>query len=293
LNKIVSLKSAGKNFPLILTFFFSGIVIDAVGQEFTAGFNIGGGISKVTYNRDEFREQNKTSLKPAYKAGLSLDLPLTNTFHLYSEYNYAMRGRKVQSDESGWTLNETHHYFEIPLLLNIRKTGQIKRLGPFEHIGPFTWTLGAGPNISYFMGGSGNLETSTLETDYKISFEGHESDFYYITFDPVKRWQWGLDINLGLIAPLANGNELFTSMKFTYGHTNLGNYDSSSMPILGFSDNLAHNYKILSLSVAYLFHFDLREFYRGKSTKGEKVKAKRVDTGPTKKGNNINKIYKK
>jgi hypothetical protein len=292
LNKIFSKKSLISFFSLLSLFIIPGIGNHVAAQEFTAGFNVGGGLSKVAYSRDEFRELFDTSLKPAFKGGLSLDLPLTNTFHLYSEYNYAMRGRNVQSEESGWTLDEIHHYIEIPVLLNIRKTGEIKKIGPFEHIGPFTWVLGAGPNISYFLGGSGTVKTNALETDYNISFGGDESDFNHITFDPVNRWQWGLDVHLGLISPLANGNELFTSLKFTYGHTNLGNYDSSSMPILGFSDNLAHSYKILSLSVAYLWHFDLREFYRGKSTKGEKVKAKRVDTGPTKKGNNINKIKK-
>jgi hypothetical protein len=258
-----------------------------------AGFNAGGGISTVTYDRKEFRDLFDPGMKPAFKGGLSLDLPLTNTFHLYSEYNYAMRGRKVTGEETGWTLNEVHHYFEIPVLLNIRKTGEIKKIGPFEHIGPFTWMLGAGPNISYFMGGSGVLQTYAMETDYEISFGGEEGDYHYITFDPVNRWQWGIDIQLGLSSPLANGNEFFTSLKFTYGHTNLGSYNGSTMPLLGFSDNLAHNYKILSFSIAYLFHFDLREFYKGKSTKGQKIKAKRIDTGPTKKGKNINKINNK
>jgi hypothetical protein len=65
------------------------------------------------------------------------------------------------------------------------------------------------------------------------------------------------------------------------------------MPILGFADNIAHNYKILTLSFAYLFDIDLRTFYKGKSTKGKKVKAKAIHSGPTKKGKNINKIQNK
>ncbi|MBS0000430.1 MAG: PorT family protein [Cyclobacteriaceae bacterium] len=290
MNKNFHIRPGEINVILIFLCLFPGIGPFAFAQEFSAGFNAGGGISTVTYSREEFRDQYNPGLKPAFKGGLSLNLPLTKTFHLYSEYNYAMRGRKVQALENEWTLNEIHQYIEIPVLLNIRKTGEIKKIGPVEQIGPFTWTLGVGPNISYLLGGSGTLETFALETDYKISFGGHESDFNYITFNPVKRWQWGLDIHLGLISPLVNGKELFTSLKFTYGHTNLGTYDGSNMPILGFTDNLAHNYKILTLSFAYLFHLDLRELYRGKSTKGKKVKAKRIDSSPAKKGNNINKI---
>jgi len=277
---------------LILISLF-GIHTSGNAQEFSAGFNAGGGLSQVTYSRKEFRDLYTSELKPTFKGGLSLNIPLTRSFELYSEYNYARRGRKVKAIENEWTMNEVHHFIEVPILFNLKRTGEIKKLGPFRQIGPFTWIIGAGPNISYFLGGSGTLETQARQTDYQISFGGHEGDYHYLTFDPVNRWQWGLDIHLALLSPLANGKELLTSLKFTYGHTNLGNFDGSNMPILGFSDNIAHNYKMLTLSFSYLFHIDLREFYRGKSTKGEKVKAKAIHSGPTKKGNNINKIKNK
>lgn len=278
---------------VLILILLSGIELITHAQEFSAGFNAGGGFSFVTYTRQEFKDMYSTKTKPGFKGGLSLNLPLTNSFNLYSEYNYTMRGRKVQAVENEWTMNEVHHYLEIPILFNIKRTGEIKKIGPFKQIGPFTWIIGAGPNISYLLGGSGTLETYARETDYKIAFNGHESDYHYLTFNPVNRWQWGIDIHLGLISPLANGKELFTSLKFTYGHTNLGSYDGSNMPILGFTDNIAHNYRIFTLSFAYLFHIDLREFYKGKSTKDKKVKAKAINTSPTKKGTNINKINKK
>ena len=278
---------------VLILILLSGIDSISFAQEFSAGFNVGGGLSYVTYTRQEFKNLYHSEMKPTFKGGLSLNIPLTNSFELYSEYNYAMRGRKVQAVENEWTMNEMHHYLEIPIMFNLKRTGEIKKIGPFKQIGPFTWIVGVGPNISYLLGGSGTLETYARQTDYKISFEGHESDYHYLTFDPVNRWQWGLDIHLGLLSPLANGKELLTSLKFTYGHTNLGSYDGSNIPILGFTDNIAHSYKILTISFSYLFHIDLREFYKGKSTKGEKVKAKAIQSGPTKKGNNINKIKKK
>ena len=274
---------------LYLSFGFGKI---GYSQKFSAGFNAGGGISYVTYSRQEFKDQFDSKMKPVFKGGLSLAIPLTNSFELYSEYNYNLRGRKVQSLENEWVLNEIHHYLEIPIMLNIKRTGEIKKIGPFKHIGPFTWIFGAGPNISYLLGGSGTLETYARTTDYNISFGGKEGDYNYLTLNSVNRWQWGFDIHLGLVSPLANGKELFTSLKFTYGHTHLGSYDGSNMPILGFTDNIAHSYKMLTLSFAYLFHIDLREFYKGKSTKGKKVKAKAIHSGPSKKGNNINKIKK-
>jgi hypothetical protein len=278
---------------VLILILLGGIGEIGYAQEFSAGFNAGGGLSYVSYSRKEYKNQFNPEMKPTFKGGLSLNIPLTNSFEVYSEFNYALRGRKVQAVENEWVMNEKHHYLELPLMFNIKRTGEIKKIGPFKQVGPFTWIIGAGPNISYFLGGSGTLETYARQTDYKISFEGHEGDYHYITFNPVNRWQWGLDIHLGLLSPLANGKELLTSLKFTWGHTNLGSFDGSNMPILGFTDNIAHNYKILTLSFSYLFQIDLREFYKGKSTKGEKVKAKAIHSGPTKKGNNINKINKK
>ncbi len=288
---IINLKNSSLIF--LILFLLTGIDHLTIAQEFSAGPNIGGGLSYVSYNRQEFKDQFNSKVKPTFKGGLSINIPLLKSFNVFTEFNYAMRGRKVQPKENEWILNERHHYLEIPVLFNITRTGEIKKLGPFRHIGPFTWFVGVGPNISYLLGGSGVLETFARKSDYKISFGGKESDYHYITFDPVNRWQWGIDFQLGISSPLANGKELYTSLKFTYGHTHLGPPEGSQMPILGFTDNIAHNYKIFTLSFAYLYNIDLRTFYKGKSTKGKKIKAKAIISGPAKKGDNINKNKRK
>ena len=186
-------------------------------------------------------------------------------------------------------MNEIHHFIELPLILNFQSEAEIKKLGPFKNIGPFTWFLGLGPNISYFLGGSGTLETQGGTHEYKISFGGKEGDYEYLTFSDVNRWQWGLDFNIGVISPLKNNRKLVTTVRFTYGHTQLGTENSSAMPILGFTDNLAHSYRILNLSFAYLFNVDLGLLRKGKSTHGAKIKTKNV-SGPSSKPKNINRI---
>lgn len=261
-------------------------------QIFYAGPNVSGGLSVVRHHKQEYRDQFNSKIKPTFKGGLSLHIPLTTTFILSGDLNYAMRGRKIEVQENEWVLNEWHHYAELPLLLMIEKEGEIRQIGPFDRIGPFNWTFGVGPNISYLLGGSGTLETFSLHSDYRLSFGGKESDYHFITFDPVNRFQWGLDFQIGLTSPLINGSRLITNIKYTYGHTNLGIIESSTMPILGFTDNIAHNYQMLSLSVAYLFKFDLSLLKKGGRVKGQKIKTKAIDTGPNK-GKNINKIKKR
>jgi hypothetical protein len=258
-------------------------------QYFMAGPKVGVQAYGVCYQLNSAKEEYDTKVKFGFNAGLEFNIPLTTRFNLNPEINYTQKGRKVIAKETSWTLNEIHHLIELPLILNYQNEAEIKKLGPFEHIGPFTWFIGLGPNISYFLGGSGTLQTQGGSVDYKISFGGMEGDYEYITFKNVNKWQWGLDFNIGLISPLRNNKKLVTTLRFTYGHTQLGPENGSSMPILGFTDNLKHGYRTLNLSFAYLFGLDVGLLRKGKSTHGAKIKTKNVG-GPVSKPKNINRI---
>ena len=260
-------------------------------QYFMAGPKVGIQAYGVRYQLKSAKEQFDPKVKVGFNAGMEFNIPLTPRFNLNPEINYTQKGRKVFVQETGWTLNEVHHLIELPLILNYQNEAEIKKLGPFKNIGPFTWFFGLGPNISYFLGGSGTLETQGGSVDYKISFGGNEGDYNYITFNDMNRWQWGLDFNIGLISPLKNKKNLVTTLRFTYGHTQLGEENGSAMPILGFSDNLKHSYRSLNLSFAYLFGLDVNLLRKGKSTKGAKIKTKNV-SGPSAKPKNINRIKK-
>ena len=74
--------------------------------------------------------------------------------------------------------------------------------------------------------------------------------------------------------------------------TALGEEDGSSMPILGFTDNLKHSYRVLNLSFAYMFGMDVGLLRKGKSTKGAKIKTKNVG-GKSSKPKNINTFKKR
>ena len=257
-------------------------------QYFMFGPKAGVQAISAGYQDKDAKDLFDPKIKAGMLAGIDFNLPLLKDFNLAPEFNYSMKGRKIFSHESGWTVNEVHHYLELPILLNMQFDGQIKKLGSFS------WFFGAGPNLSYFLGGTGKLQTEGIDTEYEISYGGKESDYNYITFKNINRWQWGLDFNVGLISPLKTGATLVSRLKFGYGHTHLGQPNSSSMPILGFSDNLAHNYRTLSLTFSYMYGVDVQLFRKGKSTKGEKIKTKNVGKPPsTTKQKDINKIKKR
>jgi hypothetical protein len=266
--------------------------IKSQAQYFMAGPKLGIQAYTIRHQLNSTNEQFDPKIKLGFNAGVEFNIPLATRFNLNPEINYSQKGRKIYAKETGWTLNEIHHYVEFPLILNYQMEARIKKLGPLKNIGPFTWFFGIGPNLSYLLGGSGTLETSGGSVDYKISFGGNESDYQYITFSDVNRWQWGLDFNLGVISPLKNNKNLVTTLRFSYGHTQLGGEDGSQMPILGFTDNLAHHYMTLNFSVAYLFGMDVGLLRKGKSTKGQKIKTKNVG-GKSSKPKNINRIKRR
>lgn len=281
----------------ILLFLLSLIVVQLItfkaqAQYFMAGPKLGIQAYTVSYQLNSEKDQFDPKVKFGFNAGVEFNIPLVENFNLNPEINYTQRGRKIYGQETGWTINEVHHYIEFPLILNYQIESRIKKLGPIKNIGPFTWFFGIGPNMSYLLGGYGTLETQGNTHDYKISFEGNEGDYNYMTFQDVNRWQWGLDFNIGVMSPLKNNKNLVTTLRFTYGHTALGEADGSSMPILGFTDNLDHSYRVLNLSFAYLFGMDVGLLRKGKSTKGAKIKTKNVG-GRSSKPKNINTFKKK
>ena len=83
-----------------------------------------------------------------------------------------------------------------------------------------------------------------------------------------------IDFGICFSAPIKQTQKIFTELRFTPGHTFFGEKNSASNRTLGFEDNLRANEKVISLSVAYVFDFDLREGKKGKSTRDKEVHRK-------------------
>jgi hypothetical protein len=272
---------------LIIVFLLLNSIHLSFGQ-FRIGPKLGIHPYTVSYQDHQYKDQYDPKIKFGFLAGASLNIPISKVIEIRMDPAYDLRGRKVFVNENGWTMNEIHHFIEMPVQLIFQHEGQMKQIAPFRQIGPVNWYFGIGPNMSYFLGGRGKLETQVMDNPYKISFGGHEGDVDYISFSHANRFMWGLDFSLGMISTLANNNNLNADLKFTYGHTQIGPPNGSTMPILGFSDNLACRYQLLTLSVSYWYKIDLSRLRKGKSTMGQTIRTKKIDTGPKKKTKNIN-----
>ncbi len=262
-----------RNFLLFLTcFYFAGSLYSVQAQEFSLGIKGGllltRSIIADKIDRKDFSQQNKFG----YLGAALIIFPLKNRYSFETEVGFSQRGRKILSNNETWTNSGTYYYGDVSMLL--RKSFPFKLR---KNI-PSMWFVNVGPNISYWLGGHGKIGTNQYQR-YDIVFEpmpetppGTGPDFDKMYFTDVNRWLFGINIGVGFVSPLRRSQKVLTELRFMSGHTFYGGVNSASWRTLGFTDNLRSNEKVLSLTVAYVFDFNLKEGKKGKSTKDKEVK---------------------
>jgi hypothetical protein len=242
-------------------------------QEFSLGIKAGPLVTRSViadkFDREDFSQRNKYG----FLGAALIIFPLKNNYSFETEVGFSQRGRKILSNGDSWTNSATYYFGDASMLL--RRTFPLR----IRKNVPMLWFANLGPNVSYWLGGHGKIGVTQLQS-YDIVFgpmpvEPSEPDFDKMYLTDVNRWLFGVNIGVGFIAPLKKSRKLLTELRFTSGHTFYGKTTSASWRTLGFTDNLRANEKFLSLSVAYIADFNLKEAKKGKSTLDKKIRRKK------------------
>ena len=105
------------------------------------------------------------------------------------------------------------------------------------------------------------------------------------------RLQVGLVIGGGIqfSNPINSHNDIFMiDLRYTLRHSWLGRDYEVDVGLDEYFEDFRTMEHIFSLSIGYMFEYNLGEERKGKTTKGKKIKTKRVGKVPGKKGKNIN-----
>lgn len=208
-----------------------------------------------------------------YGAGI-ISFPLKDNYSCVIEGGFSQKGRNVRFEDMK---NEATYYF-IDAALLLRKSFHIQ-LG--KNI-PATCFVNVGPHISYWLGGKGVIGDKNGDgVDYKIKFVDtlrlDQADFKTMYMVEANRWLFGADIGIGMTAPIRSTQRVLVEFRFTWGHTFYGGQTSARYSDINFTDtNMRSNERVLSITAAYMFDFDLREAKKGRSTKDKEVKRKPV-----------------
>lgn len=247
-----------------LLFFF--LSYPGTSQHVLLGPKVGIQASKAFFDDEVYGDSYNSLITPTYHVGIVANFKVTDLFSLQTEVLYNQTTKKVKGKEFYLLNTERYQLITVPLLLRTTfKSG-------FNQ-----YYFNVGPNLSYWIGGSGKIRTDELydhglqELSYKLKFGNSAStlDVYYV--EKPNHFLLGLDIGAGVMLPVRD-KYLMLDLRYTWGHTNLQNAGINYMGFLNYESNLAHANHVLSFSVAYLFEFDfLTMMTKGKSTsKGEK-----------------------
>lgn len=206
-----------------------------------------------------------------FNAGVLFSFNVRKRFFLQTELLYSVKGRRYEGEIDPSLENTARlRYIELPLIYKVDFKG-VTQSGK-----SFKWYLGAGPLISYWLGGSGNLRLNDLqelgpieEIDYTYAFgrapDDAKLDKIYIE-DP-NRFQLGLNFSTGIVLEVTDRSSFAIDLRYELGHSFLAQNQAGVIPdLIGFSDPLEVRNAGFRLSVAYLFNTKYEDRKKGKST---------------------------
>lgn len=226
------------------------------------GPKIGGQATLMQYDKyKDYNDSVTTSVVPGFSLGAVVNIWINKPFSLQFEANYSLKGRSIQGVFDPYLKHqERNHYIELPALLRFSKGNKFRM-----------FYLNAGPNLSYWLGGGGNLITSSLhhggvkEYVYKISFKESHDEAGSIYIQEPNRLQIGLDFGAGMLLHSSHGRKLMIELRYSQGHSYMGKANSVKNKISDYADNLELSGRVLNLSVAYVFEHAIHGWKKGKS----------------------------
>ena len=75
-----------------------------------------------------------------------------------------------------------------------------------------------------------------------------------------------MDIGIGTMIEVKKLQKVSVEVRFTWGHTFLGEENSANLALLGYVMDYEANYRVISLNTTYFFDIDLRNQLKGAST---------------------------
>lgn len=241
-------------------------------QKYSLGVKVAPHFTIARYRDKDLQKQLSPGFVPGYTVGGQIKFPLKDNYSFLTELGFAQKGRNTLFDLEG--RNRSVYYF-LDGSMALRKSFRVKL---FKNV-PTNMYFNVGPNIEYWLGGSGTLSYNPGGTArYSIAFnEEPTSDFTIYYYNDVNFWLFGLDFGLGGDAPLMHNQKIYYEFRTTIGQTQLGKKKSTSQidMVPRPNDSLLAALITLQFQLTYTFEFDTRAAKKGKSTHDKENKRRR------------------
>ena len=247
------------------------LVLTAQAQEIRVGPTIGAQLSRPFYDNPDYSKEYLPEYGLSFQAGGVLQIKASNFFALHTELLYRQVSKRTRGVDNYTISRDTYNYLSAPILLR----GSVP-------VGQWEVYLNGGPSVSYWLGGHSYLrhgelvELEVYELDHRIAFRDVPTEDLLtepLYVNNANRIQLGLEVGSGFLVPL-NGRYLMVDLRYRWGHTNMGNEDSSYTTLIFYDDDLSFATHSWAVSLAYLIEFDLVKLTRKGKTKTIKGKGR-------------------
>ncbi len=219
------------------------------------------GSGKFVYGESAVADTVSSGNMPAMQLGIRIGQTLPKPFSLQSEVGFRREGRKM-THISGLEHTEYNNFATGAALLRITKKGYSQ-----------SFYLESGPRLSYWLSGHGQMKGGEIEVRrmeeprYRVQFatptEITADDFYAVE---ANRVQVALEVGIGTQFSVGHKQSVDLSLRYSSGHTQLGDNVIPYYNLFAYQPDQRGSNRSLSLKMAYLFDFDLKDMKKGKST---------------------------
>lgn len=237
-------------------------------SQLLVGPEAGVNYSWTSFGDRDLKDQYKMRPVVGFHVGGHLAFKVRNRFFLHASLLYATKGRTLNGKLDELLKNSArYNYIDMPINYTVDFRGKIGKSKEFKYF------LGVGPNISYWLGGSGKFFNSELEEDnrgeltYKMKFnssdEGQSSDELRVRSP--NRLQLGLNLVAGMVFEPWYKQRVMFSIHYELGHSYLAKSDGDFSDLY-FEDPLKSRNQGFRISLSYLVDLKTEERKKGKST---------------------------
>jgi hypothetical protein len=254
--------------PFILIF----ICCQVSDAQILVGPVAGGNFSWVNFNDKDFKDEYKVKPVFGFHAGAQVSFRVRKRFFLHTSLIYSTKGKVLEGKNQPLDLKQINRYIEMPIIYTVNFKGNMGKK-------PFKYFVGIGPNVSYWLGGSGTIEnTDTHEfsntgpvVEYKVKFgpppvsQGDIGDEEMIVARP-NRIQLGINLTTGLVFEPAPFREIMVTLRYERGHSFMSRESNGIFKATYYEDIMQIRNQGLRLSVAYLIDLRVDQRKKGKTS---------------------------
>lgn len=246
-------------------------------ERFLWGFRGGINITTPHFEDPDARKQLDAQTNLGWTIGTVAQFKLTNRYAFQAELGYTRKTSSFIFNGGDGTNTMGMDFLDMSLLLRRRFMFE---WGKSIHSDIF---IGVGPNINYWLGAQGKITTAAGDTEYTIVMDGTpDANYNNMYLNGVNRWLFGIDLGVGINAPISQHQKIFIEFRASLGQTNLGSPSSTTfINLVGFGGSafqenlLKANLKTFSITAAYTFSTNYLESKMGKSNKANMVKKRK------------------